>query len=118
MPKKLPKHISLGLLFIPLGVLLLFTFGEVFSGDISGLSHLIQAAPLVLLIFLAYKKPYSGGVLLLITSLFLGVLYVIRAPFNLETIFLVETMLFLPPFISGLLLILSSGKAKKKPRMR
>jgi hypothetical protein len=110
MSPKLLKKIGIGLLLIPLAFLLFFTFGEVFSGDISGLSHLIQAAPLVLLMLLASKKSFLGGIILLIVGLFLGILYPLRAPFNLQTIFLVEILLFVPPFISGLLLILSSKR--------
>jgi hypothetical protein len=110
MSQEVLKKIGIGLLLIPLCFLLLFTFGELFSGDISGLSHLIQAAPLVFLILLASKKPCLGGIILLIVGLILGILYVLRAPFNLQTIFYVEILLFVPPFISGLLLILSSKK--------
>ncbi|MBU2036161.1 MAG: hypothetical protein ABH819_03750 [Patescibacteria group bacterium] len=110
MPKKLLRNIAIGLLFIPLGFLLLFTVGEVFSGDISGLSHLIQMAPIILLVFVAWKKPFVGGGLLTIISLILGILYAINFPFVFWTIVLVEAFLFVPPFISGVLLILSSKK--------
>jgi hypothetical protein len=104
------KKIGIGMLLIPLFILFLFTFGEVFSGDLSGLGHLIQAAPLVLIIFLAYKKPFIGGLLLLFAGLALGILYPFRARFELVTIVLVELFLFVPPVISGVLLILSSKK--------
>lgn len=110
MRKSSLKKIGVGLLFIPLSILLLFTFGEVFSGDMSGLSHLIQAAPLLLLILFSIKKPYTGGLLLLIAGFVLGVLYVIWAPLEPQTILIVESLLFLPPIISGLLLVLSSRK--------
>ncbi len=110
MTGKILKRIGIGLLLIPLGILLLFTFGEVFSGDISGLSHLIQAAPLLLLLFLAYKKSFIGGLILLLTGITLGILYPLKAPFEPRTIFFVEITLFLPPVIAGLLLILSSKK--------
>lgn len=108
--KQLLKKIGIGLLLIPLGFLLLFTFGEVFAGDISGLSHLIQAAPLMLVIFLASKKPFISGVLLVVISIVLAISYAIDGASGLSIILLVEAFLFVPPFISGVLLILSSKK--------
>ena len=110
MTKKVLKKIGLALLLVPLCILLLFTFGEIFAGDMSGLSHLVQVVPLALLIFLAYKKPFIGGVILLVASLVFGILYPLAAPFSFRTIVLVESFLFVPPFVSGLLLILSSKK--------
>src|SRR5574341_1891175 len=59
---------------IPLGwataILLLFAFGETAGGDWSGLGHLIQAIPIVLLMWLGWKRPLWGGIFLL----FLGFL--------------------------------------------
>lgn len=115
MPHGLLKKIAMGLLLIPTAILLLFTFGETFGGDLSGLSHLLQLAPLALLIFLAYKKPRIGGILLLAIGLALGVLYPLTAPFKLQTILIVETLLFLPPVLAGALLILSTG-ARTSPQ--
>jgi hypothetical protein len=110
MPNILLKRIGVGLLLIPLGFLLLFTVGEIFSGDLSGLSHLIQAAPVLFLIILSIKKPFMAGLFLLIIGLVLGILYPFRVPFEIQTILLVEIILFLPPVISGVLLILSAKK--------
>ena len=45
------------LLSIPVLILLVFTFGEVFSGDSSGIGHLIQALPFLVLIYLVWKWP-------------------------------------------------------------
>ena len=36
------KKIGICLLLIPLGFFLLFAFGEIFSGDLFGLPHIIQ----------------------------------------------------------------------------
>lgn len=113
MSRKIYKSVGIGLLLIPLGVLLLFLFGEVFSGEISGLSHLVQAVPLLLLLFLALKKPFIAGIALILIGITLAVLYPLRAPFNLSTIFIVEVLLFLPPIVSGILLIISSKKDKE-----
>ena len=110
MSKKLLKRLGLALLIIPIGFLMTFLFGEVFSGDISGLSHLLQLAPLFALLFIAWKKPYFGGLLLIGISLLLGILYVVDGASAPNVIFLVVLSLFLPPFISGVLLLLSSKK--------
>lgn len=111
MTQKALKKVAIVLLAIPFAILLLFTFGEVFSGEISGLQHLTQAIPLLLLAYIAYKKPFVGGIILLAIGLVLGTLYSLRAPFALPTILIVEATLFLPLLISGVLFILSS-KAK------
>jgi hypothetical protein len=102
------KKIGMGLLLVPLGFFLLFAFGEVFSGDLSGLSHLVPAALIALVIFLASKRPRIAGILLLVVGIVFGVGYALDGSSNFRTIFLVESFLFLPPFVSGILLILSS----------
>jgi hypothetical protein len=52
-------------------VLLLFAFGETIGGDWSGLGHLIQVIPIVLLMWLGWKRPLWGGIFLLLLG-FLG----------------------------------------------
>lgn len=111
MKKSLIKKVAFGLLAVPMGFLLLFTFGEVFSGDFSGLFHLLQIAPILLLILLVHKKPLIGGVFIAISGLFLGIFYIIRNPSNLSTIIIVESLLFLPLFLSGLLFVVSTKEA-------
>lgn len=110
MSKVLLKRIGLGLLIIPVGFLSLFLFGEVFSGDLSGFSHLLQLIPLFVLIYIAWKWPFWGGVALVLFSLALGIIYAVDQLFAWQTILFVELLLFLPPFISGILLVLSSRK--------
>ena len=110
MSQKILKKTGIGLLLIPLVFLLIFIFGEVFSGKISGISHLIQAAPLLLLIIISNKKPFWGGIIISIISLILGIFYTLRAHFSFQTVLLVELFLFIPPFIAGILLIMSSRK--------
>jgi hypothetical protein len=105
---RLLKIFGISLLLVPLVFLLLFTFGEVFSGDVSGLLHLIQATPIILLIFLAVKKPFIGGLLLSTIGLILGILYVLDTSVNFQTILFVEIFLFTPPFISGILFVIAS----------
>jgi hypothetical protein len=58
---------------IPLGmqvlIFLLFGFGEMFSGDISGAGHLLQALVVAPLGFLAWMRPLEGGIALFIVGL-------------------------------------------------
>ncbi len=61
---------------IPLGlevaILLFFGFGEMGSGDLSGVSHLLPAVPIVLLGILAWLRPLEGGSPFLQGALFLS----------------------------------------------
>lgn len=51
-----------------LAVLLFFALGETIDGDWSGLGHLIQAAPIALLMWLGWKRPLWGGIFFLVLS--------------------------------------------------
>lgn len=104
------KNIALLILVLPIGFLLLFTFGEVFGGDISGLSHLVQAAPLIILAYLAWKKPFLGGVLIVASAIILAIIFNLIMNDSPTSKLLVSLILFLPPTISGTLLIYSSKK--------
>lgn len=46
---------------VPIGFMLLFAGGEVFKGDISGYSHLLQIVPFVLVAILLWNRPLLGG---------------------------------------------------------
>jgi hypothetical protein len=63
------KIVALIFLAIALVIFLLFAIGETVSGDWSGLGHLIQAIPIALLMWLGWKSPLGGGILLLMLSL-------------------------------------------------
>ena len=86
-------------------------FGEVASGDISGLGHLVQVSPMLLLVFLALKRPVIGGLLLIIAGLVFGIWYVVISQLDLQATILVEGFLYVPLLVSGTLLILSSKSA-------
>lgn len=109
MPQVSLKKIGLTILFVPLGFLSLFLVGETLTGDWSGFGHLFQLVPLVLLILLAWKKPLWAGILLVTLSLLFGGWYVLDGSEQMQTIVLVELILFTPLLVSGILLILSSS---------
>jgi len=54
---------------VPLGlqvaVFLVFGFGEMASGDLSGVAHLLPAAAIILLGVLAWLRPLEGGIALI-----------------------------------------------------
>jgi len=54
--KKLAVVLTI-ILALPALFFLTFMFGEVFGGDLSGFSHLLQASPFIILIILIWKWP-------------------------------------------------------------
>lgn len=74
------KKLGIGLLFIPVIFVLLFTLGEISSASISVLPHLLQLALLTFLIVLAIKRALIGGILLIVVSIIGGILYAISVP--------------------------------------
>lgn len=56
---------------------LYFGIAEMISGDLSGVIHLVPAIMLVVLMFLAWRRPFEGGVVLVVlvvlASLYYGV---------------------------------------------
>jgi hypothetical protein len=97
--------IGLAILLIPALFLLMFLIGETFGGDISGLGHLAQIIPLVILAYIASKYPFVGGLLLIFVGLVLLVLYTILARIAFP---IVDILLFLPLIVSGVLIFISS----------
>ncbi len=114
--KKLLKALALFLLLIPIGFLAIFWIGESMEHISGAIIHAIQLVPIVILLLLAWKEPLVGGILLMAISILLGILY----PFNMIqrlpviTIALVEGILFLPIFLSGICFIFSTKKPSRK----
>jgi hypothetical protein len=106
-------------LLIPIALLLLFTIAETVGGDISGLGHLIQLAPLIILAIVAWKRPSLAGkiiivigVLLALSSLPHVVLLVVGSGEGMGIGALIGTglVIYVPLIISGVLLIASARK--------
>jgi hypothetical protein len=106
------KAIALALLAIPLAVLALFAVGEVAGGDWSGLQHVVQALPLVLLALAAYRWPVAAGWLLVVVGAGIMGLYVVLtySRFELATIAVAE-FIFAMPVVAGILLVLAGRSA-------
>ena len=105
---KIVALISLG---IPLVILLLFTVGETLGGDWSGLGHLIQAIPIALLMWLGWKHPLWGGILLLVLSFIAG--YSFANPLR-GTDWLAPLLIIVVPLILSGILFLSAAQLKKR----
>lgn len=104
------KITGMAILLLPIFFLSAFLFGETFGGDITGLIHLVQVLPLILLLFLAWRWPKIVGVILVVLGLIAGILYFLSTRFPIQTIILVEAIVFLPPVIAGAFLFFSSKK--------
>jgi peptidoglycan/LPS O-acetylase OafA/YrhL len=122
MSKKLLKRLGLGLLLIPLIISLIIMPNSYYMiknlETSSELPYYVLGFfaffILLLIAFIAYKKPGIGGILLIIVSLGLAVLFFVsmdqESIFGPFFYFLAMTILFVPPLISGILLVLSSKK--------
>lgn len=96
---------------ISLAILLLFTIGETMGGDWSGLGHLIQAVPIALLVWLGWKRPLWGGILLLVLSLIAAYSF---ANLFRGTDWLAPLLIIIAPlFLSGIL-CLSAARLEKR----
>ena len=108
------KRIKIAALIFPgitLVILLLFTIGETVGGDWSGLGHLIQAFPIALLMWLGWKHPLWGGILLLVLSL-IGA-YSFANPFR-GMDWLAPLLIIITPLILSGILFLSAVVLERK----
>ncbi len=110
------KKVAVGLLLLPIGVLTLFTVGEIMGGDWSGASHLVQLAPLVLLAWVGWRYPKIGGLLLVVIGIVLAVVYAVvtRGRLSVMTVGLVELLILLPPVVAGGLFMLSGRERSRQ----
>jgi len=92
-------------------ILLLFAVGETVGGDWSGLGHLVLAVPIGILMWLGWKRPLWGGILLLLMGLLVSFLFsnVLRSPEWLATFLIMVA----PLLLSGLVLLGASGLERK-----
>jgi hypothetical protein len=101
-------------LAIPILILAAFAVGEMASGDINGIQHVVQLAPLVLLGWLAWKRPLWGGMALIALALILTGLYFIFIPrFPLATVILTMASLFATPFVAGILFVVAARQERE-----
>lgn len=103
-----------GLLFLcfPLLIIIILGIGEMTGGMLSGIQHFVQAVPLVVLGYFAWKKPSIGGKTLIVISSILTILYLIYPPggFSISFRFINALILFGPIILSGVLFWVSSKR--------
>lgn len=110
---------ALALLSVPAVVLLLFAFGEMLDGDLSGAQHLPEAGVLLVLMAAAWWRPrlagivLVGGAVLLFVAWAAWVVFVREDEGNGSALMWVAAavILFLPPFVAGWLLLRASSLA-------
>ena len=107
---------ALGLIAVPAAVLLLFAFGEMFGGDITGAQHIPEAAVLLVMLVAGWRRPRPTGVVLIVAASLLfvawfGWVLLLRddeggtpASMWIAT----ALLLFLPPLLAGWMLLRSS----------
>lgn len=96
---------------IPLVILLSFAIGETMGGDWSGLGHLAQAAPIILLMWLGWKRPLLGGILLMLLS-FLAAYSLIDVLLSPE--WLATFLLIIAPLLMSGILFLGTAVLERK----
>jgi hypothetical protein len=111
------KIAGLVLLAIPTLFLAAMAVGEVFmGGDLSGLQHVLQLAPLVVVTWLAWRHPLWGGVALITLAVVFTALYFIFIHgFPVATVLLTVMILFVPPLLAGVLFVLAARREPPNP---
>jgi hypothetical protein len=87
---------------------------EVAGGDISGLQHVPELVLLVVLGWLAWRRPLWGGAALISLSLVFAGLYIVffARGFPLQTVVVAVALLFAPPLAAGSLFIAASRRER------
>lgn len=106
------KITAVTLLLIPLVLLFMLAIGELVGGELPGLEHILQALPLVLLTYVAWRFPNKGGKFIFSIAVLLGILYVFYPPigFPLEFRLINSFILFGPAALAGIIFITASQK--------
>jgi len=93
---------------VPLGLgvafYLAFALGEMAGGDITGLQHLLPAAILALLLWVAWRRPRRAGIVLLVLAVPFDAAYIaLLVVRDLPPVW--ALVVALPPVVTGLLLV-------------
>jgi len=104
-----------GMVFLAIPILILagFAVGEMAGGDITGIQHVVQLTPLVLLGWLAWKRPLWGGTALIgLAVIFTGLYFLVIHGFPLPTVILTVAFLFAAPFLAGILFVVAARQER------
>lgn len=108
------KIAALVLLVLGVGFYLMFAVGEAVGGDISGVQHFLPAAVLAVLVWAAWNRPWTAGVVLLLLAVPLGAVYVAILVVRNLPLWLWLVVAF-PPILTGALL-LRAGRDRERSR--
>jgi hypothetical protein len=111
------KLVAVGILAVPVAGLLLLAIGEMAGGDLTGAQHLVQAAPLMVLLVAGWRYPRLAGIALLGIGIILLGIWLVLVVFlaEVERAAIVAwivggVMLFVLPLTAGWL-FLKAGRA-------
>lgn len=115
------KILAVALLAFPALLLAALGIGEMAGGEGSGIQHIPEALALVILAAAAWKYPGRVGAILVVVS---AVLLAIWSALALTsdrhdspaTMVLVAAMLFLPPLVAGILLLMANRTVFGSPQ--
>jgi hypothetical protein len=108
------KIAALVLLGLGVAFYLMFAVGEMAGGDISGIQHLPPAAILAALLWMAWRRPLTAGVVLLALAVPLGIAYIVLLVVrDLPPTW--ALVVAAPPVLTGLLLV-RAGRRERGPR--
>lgn len=100
---------------IPIAVLLVFAAGE----GLEGWGHLLQAAPLLLLVAVAWWRPLIGGALIALIGLGLTAVFALGGPgdpqMDPSAYTFVYAVLLAPAIVGGLLLTVAGWLQTREP---
>lgn len=113
------KVFGMAVLVVPVLILLAFAIGEGLSPEfgISGfILHFTQALPLLALLYVAWRWPKVGGWILIFGGILLAMLYVAMTTARglLGMAIVPVIIIFIPPIVSGWLLVLSVSHGNLK----
>jgi hypothetical protein len=108
MAAKKLRSAALALAVLPIIALLVLTAAELVGGDISGVQHLFQIAPLALLVWAAWRWPEAGGIVLATVGLGLAMVYPVLTGLPARTVVVTEVLLFVPVILAGALFVVSA----------
>ena len=107
------KRAALVCLAIPMLVLAAFAIGEVASGTISGLQHVVELLPLAALAWLGWTRPLWSGITLIVLTLILAGISIVMVGWSSVPTF-VTAFLFVIlalPLAAGILFVAAARRA-------
>lgn len=93
---------------------LAFGVGEVAGGDLSGMIHLAPAVLIYALVYLCWRRPFEGGITLIIAAIISGVRVIPANLANSAGNSLYGLIIFVPSFATGLILLIAWLIARRK----